>query len=69
MHVVNVETASHLDYDEQVAQAYDCQREEESNEEGVDYEGRVIDILGLRPNNPTHGHLVQAAEDHSGQDD
>lgn len=65
IHVVLVEAGSHLDYDEQVAQAYDCQRHEESNEEGVDYEGCVIDILWLRPHDPTHRHLVQATEDHS----
>lgn len=59
--VVNI----HLDYNEQVAQTYDCQWQEESDEKGVEYEGCVIDVLGLRPHNTTNWHFVQAAEDHS----
>lgn len=55
---------SHLDYNEQVTQAYDCQWQEESDQEGIEYEGLVIDVLWLRPHNPAYRHLVQAAEDH-----
>ncbi|TNN30951.1 hypothetical protein EYF80_058897 [Liparis tanakae] len=63
------EAGSHLDDDEQVAQTDDRQRQEEADEEGVDDEGRVVDVLGLRPHDATHGHLVEAAEDQRGQDD
>ncbi len=63
--VTHVEAGPHLDYNEQVAQAYDRQRQEESNEKSVEYEGCVIDILWLRPHDPTYWHLVQATEDHS----
>lgn len=60
---------SYLDYNEQVAHTYNCQRQEEPNEEGVEYEGRVVDILRLRPHNATHWNLVQSTEDQSWQDD
>lgn len=62
-------TGSYLDYYEQVAQAYDGKRQEKSNEESVKYEGFVIDVLRLWPQDAAHRHLVQATEDHSGQDD
>lgn len=62
------ETDSHLDDDEQVAQANNGERQEKSNEEGVENEGFVVDILRLWPHDATHWHLVQSAEDHSGQD-
>lgn len=62
-------TDSHLDDDEQVAQANNGQRQEKSNKEGVEYEGFVVDILRLWPHDATHWHLVESAEDHSGQDD
>ena len=60
---------SHLDYNKQVAHTYDCEGQEETNEKGVEYEGCVIDVLGLRPHDATYRHLVQATEDHSWQND
>lgn len=63
------ETGSYLDYYEQVTQAYDGKWQEKSNEESVKYKGFVIDVLRLWPQDATHRHLVQATEDHSGQDD
>lgn len=63
------ETDSHLDDNEQVAQANNGQWQEKSNKEGVEYEGFGKDILRLRPYDATHWHLVQSAEDHSWQDD
>lgn len=64
-----IEVGSHLDYNQQVAQTYDCQRQAESNEKGVEYEGCVIDVLRLGPHDSAHRHLVKAAEDHRGQID
>lgn len=55
----------YLDYNEQVAQTYDYQRQEESDEEGEEYESCVIEVLGLWPHNTTNWHFVQATEDHS----
>lgn len=65
LYVQHVEAGSYLDYNEQVAQTYDCQRKAEPNEEGIDYEGCVIDILGLRPLDPTRLLLVKATKDQS----
>lgn len=48
----------YLDYNEQVAKTYDCQRQEESDEKGVEYEACVIDVLGLRPYDTTNWHFV-----------